>query len=116
MFPGDIVRLCHPYKPAHFSSRHSQQIFARLHPGRNPFALTGAWNSWVGFSHGIIVEVIDQDTLGRTSTLAVHLFDPQLGLLYMADWHPQHPPMPVYVDFGVDEIELCRSAQSDLAS
>ena len=99
---GDVVKQRSPYKPES-ETEHCRQIFNRLHQSR-----ILDWRKWLGFTHGIVVEIISQKVDGSPHHVSLHLYDPITSLIYMCN--PNLHPIPTYVDFQVKELELVQSA------
>lgn len=96
---GNIVRLRKPYKPGDWSQDRPKGMASREE-----------WDAWKGYTHGIIVEVLER-TLpqrvnggrfapGAARRVSLHLYDPERALLYIPDCYT----VPSYVDFHVDEL------------
>jgi len=91
--PGNIVRLREPYKPDGMD---------RAWLGRRT-----EWREWLGYTHGIIAEVLSRDVAGRVTRVSLHLYDPKRAQLY---FHDNDCAIPVYVDHHIDELRLHKVA------
>lgn len=102
---GNIVKLRKPYKPDDNGNNHPQKMLNRLYSHRSSEARAKAYQQWSGFTYGIVVSVIPSGThRGRVNHFSLHLYAPELGLLYMCQ--PDEHPIPMYVDFNVCELEV----------
>lgn len=112
---GDIVRLLKPYKPES-ETEHCRQIFnvSTLQRGFNA-RRSRSFNSlhqslaqdkrkWLGFTHGIVVEIISGWVDGTSSHVSLHLYDPATGLIYMCN--PSLHPVPTYVDLRGEGVRI----------
>lgn len=89
---GDIVKLKRPYKPL-------LDLDAIT-----PIDRVQAWDTWTGFTYGIVVQV-KNNWKGELTRVRLHLYEPSLSFIYMG---PNY--IPTYVDFSVMEIELHKPA------
>lgn len=86
--PGSIVRLKIPYKPIDLIEQTGY--------------LPKDGETWGGFTHGMIVEILVVDRNKKVGQVSLHLYDPMTHLLYV---RKSTGPIPIYVDFHVDELE-----------
>lgn len=105
---GDIVELLEPHKPT--LSDVPKQMFYRMYSSLKFSERYFAWKNWVGFTHGIVVEIISQGADGDPHQVSLHLYDPKLGLLYMCN--PDLHAIPTYVDFHISELKLYKISEN----
>ena len=96
--PGNIVRLKEAYRPE------DDYVYAQVTRTLGGREAVDAWRSWRGFTYGMVAEVVScQDSFGeQPRNVSLHLYDPELGLLYMAG--PGQPTLPCYCDFHVSDL------------
>ena len=82
-------------------------IFYRLNSHLEPRELVDTWNKWPGFTHGVVVEIISQER-GEARNVSLHLYEPDLGLLYMCN--PDQHAIPTSVDFHVSELSIYKAS------
>jgi hypothetical protein len=65
---------------------------------------------WIGFEFGFVVEIVSTDQRSRQVTnVSLNLFDRE-GRLYLAGSRTDVAgtiPVPTFVDFSIDEFEIC---------
>jgi hypothetical protein len=101
---GDIVELLEPFNPSD-----AKDAFYRMHLHLPRTEKVKAYQTWRGFTHGIVVEIMSQGSDGDPHHVSLHLYDPQLGLLYMCN--SELHAIPTYVDFHVSELKLYKVAE-----
>lgn len=102
---GDIVQLKQPYKPSSYEEQ-CYEIILQLNVHLPPATILEIYKSWSGFTHGIIVQILNRDLDNEPTSVSLHLYNPEMGLIYLAC--PDNHPIPTYVVFQTQELELVK--------
>jgi len=94
--PGSIVKLQSPYKP----SEPPNALLKAIAGAGSTYHQMIAYDKWHGFTHGIIAQVYAHDHQGKVSHFSLHLYDPDLHMIYIDN----AIGIPTYVDYHVSEL------------